>query len=137
MGALHTTDTFGSEPKNVMGCGLAIAYESDVTQIKPEDFAVISTNYSCPWLKNVDFQIPSDLPTCPEGGCHCMWGWVHSQDSGSEQMYSVGYRCNVTGATATQAIPPRELFFLPYVLGDPLTLSDPLLTWHVCFLTNG
>jgi hypothetical protein len=108
IGPLHTTDSFGSTPTDVMGCGLAIAYESDVTKIQPEDFAVISVNYECPWKKDVDFEIPSDLPPCPEGGCHCLWGWVHNSDSGSEQNYILGYRCNVTGATGTQAIPSRE-----------------------------
>jgi hypothetical protein len=108
IGPLHTTDNFGtSAPKDVKGCGLAIAYESDVTKIKPEDFAVISVNYECPWKKEVDFEIPGDLPPCPEGGCHCMWGWIHASDSGSEQMYMLGYRCNVTGARGTQALPAR------------------------------
>jgi hypothetical protein len=111
IGPLHTTDTWGApNPTNVKGCGLAIVYESDVTKIKPEDFAVISTNYECPWKKNVDFEIPADLPACPEGGCHCMWGWVHSELSGSEQMYMLGYRCNVTGAVATTPIPTGECF---------------------------
>lgn len=106
IGPLHTADAYGSpNPTDVKGCGLAIAYESDVTKIQPEDFAMISVNYTCPWKKDVDLQIPADLPACPEGGCHCMWGWVHSADSGSEQMYFLGYRCNVTGTTATQAIP--------------------------------
>jgi len=109
IGPMHTADAWASpDPKDVKGCGIAIAYESDVTEIQPEDFAVISVNYQCPWKKDVDFEIPSDLPLCPEGGCHCMWGWIHNADLGSEQMYFVGYRCNVTGATGTKAIPPRE-----------------------------
>ncbi|ORY34011.1 hypothetical protein BCR39DRAFT_232913 [Naematelia encephala] len=109
IGAMHTSDAWESpDPKDVKGCGIAIAYESDVSKIKPEDFAVISVNYTCPWFKHVDFEIPSDLPACPEGGCHCMWGWIHSADSGSEQMYFVGYRCNVTGATGTTPIPQTK-----------------------------
>jgi hypothetical protein len=93
------------DPLDVMGCGIAIVYESDVSKIKPEDFTVITVNYTCPWWKHVDFQIPADLPPCPEGGCHCMWGWVHAADAGSEQMYFNGYRCNVTGAMGTVALP--------------------------------
>lgn len=42
-GAMHTTDKMGSpNPTDVKGCGLAIAYESDVSKLKPEDFTVIS-----------------------------------------------------------------------------------------------
>lgn len=131
-GAMHTTDKMGDgNPKDVKGCGLAIAYESDVSKLKPEDFTVISVSlsmiiecdliciygtllnlikiaYDCPWKKNVDFPIPADLPACPEGGCHCSWGWVHSMDGGSPQMYHLGYRCDVTGAIATRALPDRE-----------------------------
>ncbi|ODO08833.1 hypothetical protein L198_00566 [Cryptococcus wingfieldii CBS 7118] len=106
IGAMHTADEWeSSDPQDVKGCGIAIAYKSDVSDIQPEDFTVITVNYTCPWKKHVDFQIPSDLPACPKGGCHCMWGWVHAADAGSEQNYFVGYRCNVTGATGTTALP--------------------------------
>lgn len=44
-GAMHTTDEMGSSnPTDVKGCGLAIAYESDVNKLKPEDFTVISVS---------------------------------------------------------------------------------------------
>ncbi|WWC89343.1 uncharacterized protein L201_004264 [Kwoniella dendrophila CBS 6074] len=109
IGAMHTSDQWGSpDPKDVKGCGIAIAYESDVNKIKPEDFTVISTNYTCPWFKDVDFHIPADLPPCPEGGCHCMWGWIHAADAGSEQNYLLGYRCNVTGATGVTPLPAPQ-----------------------------
>lgn len=99
VGALHTLDTYDTAiPTNVEGCGLSIAYQSDVFKLQPEDFTVISTNYTCPWKKNVEFQIPEDLPACPEGGCHCAWGWIHSQLSGGEQMYMIGYRVSVLAA---------------------------------------
>lgn len=72
-GAMHTTSKmYQPITDNVKGCALGIAYESDVTKIKPEDFTVISVNYECPWKRQVDFEIPADLPKCPEGGCHCM-----------------------------------------------------------------
>ncbi|WVQ99392.1 hypothetical protein IAU59_006525 [Kwoniella sp. CBS 9459] len=106
IGAMHTTDQWNSpDPKDVKGCAIGIAYQSDVTKIQPKDFTVISVNYTCPWFKHVDFQIPADMPPCPEGGCHCMWGWIHSEDAGSEQNYFLGYRCNITGATGVTPLP--------------------------------
>jgi hypothetical protein len=46
-GAMHTTDKMGDpNPKDVKGCGLSIAYESDVHKLKPEDFTVISVSHS-------------------------------------------------------------------------------------------
>lgn len=83
IGAMHTSDAWKSpDPQDVKGCAIGIAYESNVTKIQPEDFTVISVNYTCPWKKQIEFQIPPDLPPCPEGGCHCMWGWVHAADAG-------------------------------------------------------
>ena len=56
-GAMHTTDKMGDpNPKDVKGCGLSIAYESDVHKLKPEDFTVISVSrfFSGCWGKKAD-----------------------------------------------------------------------------------
>jgi hypothetical protein len=71
---MHTIDTWGdSNPKNVKGTSIAIAYESDINKVTPEQFAVISVNYTSPWFQQTDYRIPGDLPACPSGGCLCMW----------------------------------------------------------------
>lgn len=73
-GAMHTVDTWGDpNPKNVKGTSIAIAYESDINKVTPEMFAVISVNYTSPWFQQTDYRIPGDLPSCPSGGCLCMW----------------------------------------------------------------
>lgn len=107
-GLVHAHDPNGTPPdqtNDVMGCGIGIVYESDVSKIKPEDFAMISINHKCPWYRDVDFQIPKRLPPCPPGGCHCMWGWIHNSGGGGQEMYMNGYRCNVTGETGTVPVP--------------------------------
>lgn len=63
---------------DLKGCALAIAYESDVTKIQPEDFTVFSVNQTCVWTRFTDFAVPARMPPCPEGGCHCAWFWIHS-----------------------------------------------------------
>ncbi|KAI0636096.1 hypothetical protein C8Q77DRAFT_1170685 [Trametes polyzona] len=93
--AYHTTGF-----NDLKGCALAIAYEPDVTKIKPEDFTVFSINQTCVWTRFTDFQVPARMPPCPPGGCHCAWFWIHSQDSGGEQNYMTGFKCNVTGSTS-------------------------------------
>lgn len=111
IGAMHTSDAWETpvdQIKDVKGCALSIAYTSDEHNVKPEDFSVISVNYNCPWFKNVDFDIPKGLPECPEEGCICMWGWIHSADAGSEQNYVLNYRCKVSGQTGVTPIPARE-----------------------------
>lgn len=72
-GAMHTSGF-----NDLKGCALAIAYESDVTKIQPEDFTVFSINQTCVWTRFTDFQVPERMPPCPEGGCHCAFFWVHA-----------------------------------------------------------
>ncbi|TFK94090.1 hypothetical protein K466DRAFT_580390 [Polyporus arcularius HHB13444] len=96
--AIHATGL-----DDVKGCALAIAYQSDVNALKPEDFTVFSVNHTCVWYLNTEFEVPK-LPACPEEGCHCAWFWIHSIDSGSEQMYMNAYKCKVTGDVGVQPI---------------------------------
>lgn len=72
-------------PDDLKGCSLAIAYKSDVNQVKPEDFTVFSVNQTCVFHRFTDFQVPARMPPCPPGGCICAWFWIHSEKSGGEQ----------------------------------------------------
>ncbi|KAL4250822.1 Lytic polysaccharide monooxygenase AA14 [Abortiporus biennis] len=99
MSEYHTTGI-----NDLMGCALGITYKSDVNSVQPEDFAIFSVNHTCVWELNTKFQVPSDMPACPEGGCICAWFWIHSPDSGSEQMYMNGFRCDISGAHGTKSI---------------------------------
>ncbi|KIJ14235.1 hypothetical protein PAXINDRAFT_116292 [Paxillus involutus ATCC 200175] len=83
---------------DVKGCALAITQEADVSRINPEDFVVFSVNHTCVWHRFTEFQIPTDIPACPSGKCTCAWFWIHSPDSGSEQMYMNAFQCVVTGS---------------------------------------
>lgn len=67
------------------GCALAVAYESDVNKIKPEDFVIFSVNHTCVWYLHTAFEVPEEMPKCPDGKCTCAWFWIHKADSGSEQ----------------------------------------------------
>lgn len=86
-------------PNDLFGCALGITYESDVNQVKPEDFTVFSVNQTCVWTRLTDFQVPASMPACPPGGCICAWFWVHSPDSGGEQsklsVHRSPYRCQL------------------------------------------
>ncbi|KAI0806134.1 hypothetical protein BC629DRAFT_1485399 [Irpex lacteus] len=102
--AIHTTGI-----DDVKGCALAIAYKSDARDVQPEDFAVFSVNQTCVWYRFTEFQVPERMPPCPEGGCTCAWFWIHSPDSGSEQNYMNGFKCNITGATSNTPIAKPQL----------------------------
>lgn len=58
LGALHTSDSWEDPaPHDVKGCALAIAYTSDENAVTPEEMTVFSVNYTCPWKRDVDFQV--------------------------------------------------------------------------------
>ncbi|THU83384.1 hypothetical protein K435DRAFT_784205 [Dendrothele bispora CBS 962.96] len=95
MSEYHTTGF-----DDLTGCALAIAYKNDARDVKPEDFTVFSVNQTCVWTRFTDFQVPERMPPCPEGGCTCAFFWIHSPDSGGEQNYMNGFKCNVTGSTS-------------------------------------
>ena len=71
------------------GCALAVAYKSDVNEVQPEDFTVFSVNQTCVWNLHTYFEVPADMPSCPDDKCICAWFWVHREDSGSEQSWSI------------------------------------------------
>ncbi|PCH42354.1 hypothetical protein WOLCODRAFT_137865 [Wolfiporia cocos MD-104 SS10] len=89
---------------DVYGCALAIAYKPDANDVQPDDFVIFSVNQTCVWYLNTAFQVPQDMPACPEGGCTCAWTWIHSDNSGAEQLYMNGFHCDITGATSTTPI---------------------------------
>jgi len=102
--AFHTTGF-----NDLKGCALAIAYKSDVSQVTPADFAVFSVNHACVWTRFTDFPVPARMPQCPAGGCLCAFFWIHSPDSGSEQNYMNGFRCDVTGSTSNSPVAPAQV----------------------------
>jgi len=91
------------------GCSLAIAYKNNVTDVQPEDFTVFSVNQTCVWTRFTEFQVPARMPPCPEGGCICAFFWIHAPDSGGEENYMNGFRCNVTGSTSTIPVAQSKL----------------------------
>lgn len=74
---------------DLTGCGLAIAYNDNARDVKPEDFAIFSVNQTCVWTRFTEFQVPANMPPCPEGGCTCAFFWVHSPNSGGEESASL------------------------------------------------
>ncbi|KIO31600.1 hypothetical protein M407DRAFT_67766 [Tulasnella calospora MUT 4182] len=86
---------------DVTGCGIGIVDKANVNDIKPEDFAIFSANHTCPWFTCNVFHVPADMPACSEGVCHCAWFWIHSPNSGGEQMFMNAFKCKITNTKPT------------------------------------
>ena len=65
----------GNSEENLAGCALAIAYKSDASQVRPEDFTIMSVQENCVRQRDTNFEIPANLPACPDGECTCAWFW--------------------------------------------------------------
>ncbi|KIJ62866.1 hypothetical protein HYDPIDRAFT_30011 [Hydnomerulius pinastri MD-312] len=103
----HTTGL-----SDVKGCGLAIAYKSNATEVQPDDFTIFSINQTCVWDRYTNFAVPERMPPCPNNMCTCAFFWIHSPDSGGEQNYMNGFQCRITNSTsnvglATSKVPRR------------------------------
>ncbi|EJU04797.1 hypothetical protein DACRYDRAFT_63002 [Dacryopinax primogenitus] len=84
----HTKDITDTK-----GCAFGIAYKSDIYSVTPNDITIFTVNYTCPWYRTQWFEVPADLPPCDD--CICTFNWIHSPDSGSQQIYQNGYKCKV------------------------------------------
>jgi len=79
---------------DVAGCALGITYKSNPSDIKPEDFVIMSVVKDCPARALQAFDIPF-LPACPNNKCICSWFWIHNSIGGTDQMYMTAFQCNV------------------------------------------
>ncbi|KAL7538820.1 hypothetical protein ACHAWF_010088 [Thalassiosira exigua] len=126
------------------GCALAIAYKSEATDVRPEDFVIFTVVHDCPKRqRESNVEVPN-LPACPDGNCICAWFW-NPKNSGLKNFYMTPFVCSVTGADpnaspvdVAHAIPPRRCLdpencnFGPrqpmYYLGtgDEINMAEPI-----------
>ncbi|KAH6919310.1 hypothetical protein BKA70DRAFT_1249801 [Coprinopsis sp. MPI-PUGE-AT-0042] len=103
------------------GTAFAISYNSDISQVRPDNLVVFSVRHRTPWKRVVWYDVPAAMPACPPEGCICavrfalpsqnilvltitlQWGWVPN-GCGQPNMYHQAFRCRVTGATSTTPV---------------------------------
>ncbi|CAK7567024.1 MAG: hypothetical protein SEPTF4163_004982 [Sporothrix epigloea] len=85
------------------GTAWAISYESDISKVTMENLVVFSVRYYSPLFRKTWYDVPADLPACPEGGCYCAWLWI-PDGCGQANMYMQNHRCKVTGSTSTKKL---------------------------------
>ncbi|KAI1389249.1 uncharacterized protein F4822DRAFT_194273 [Hypoxylon trugodes] len=97
-GAMHTHNE-----STAAGTAFAISYNSDISKVTMENLAVFTVLQHTPWKRLATYDVPADLPPCPEGGCYCAWLWV-PDGCGQPNMYMQNFRCRVTGSTSTKTV---------------------------------
>jgi hypothetical protein len=97
-GELHTRSL-----ETVGGTAWAISYESDIDKVNMTNLVVFSVHYFSPFFRETWYDVPADLPACPEEGCYCAWLWI-PDGCGEPNMYMQNHRCKVTGSTSTKKL---------------------------------
>lgn len=121
-GANHTVpyDVSRGAPRSVNGCiaspnlhaqresaaygsAFAISYNSNLSDVTMGNLVVFTVRKNTPFYRLATFDVPVDLPPCPEGGCHCTWLWI-ADGCGQDNMYMQPLKCQVTGSTSTRKL---------------------------------
>ncbi|CAK7270261.1 hypothetical protein SEPCBS119000_004000 [Sporothrix epigloea] len=124
-GESHTTSL-----ETTGGTAWAISYESDISKVTMENLVVFSVRYYTPLFRKTWYDVPADLPPCPEEGCYCAWLWIPI-GCGIPNMYMQNHRCKVTGSTSTKklGVPKPPV----WCKDDPsLCVTGPkqMMAWH-------
>ncbi|KAL2870969.1 lignocellulolytic auxiliary activity family 14 protein [Aspergillus lucknowensis] len=97
-GALHTKSW-----ATAAGTAFAISYADSLGNVTMDDLVVFTVLEHTPWKRLATYEVPADLPACPEGGCTCAWLW-DPDGCGQPNIYMAGYKCEVRGATSTKQL---------------------------------
>ncbi|KAI1467749.1 uncharacterized protein F4812DRAFT_459038 [Daldinia caldariorum] len=101
-GAMHTHNE-----STAAGTAFAISYNSDLSKVTMENLVVFTLLEHTPWKRIATYQVPQDMPPCPEGGCYCAWLWV-PDGCGEPNMYMQNFKCRVTGSTSNRTLAPAK-----------------------------
>jgi len=82
------------------GTAFAISYQSDISQVTPENLVVFTVRLHTPWKRVTAYDVPAALPACPPDGCTCAWGWIPN-GCGQPNIYHQGFKCKVLNAKST------------------------------------
>ncbi|KAL1665240.1 hypothetical protein GGF50DRAFT_88117 [Schizophyllum commune] len=86
------------------GTALAISYVNDPHDVTFDNLVVFSVLPNTPWLyREVQYEIPANLPRCPNDVCICAWLWTPN-GCGTPNDYMDGFKCRVTNASANKQL---------------------------------
>ncbi|KAH7106782.1 hypothetical protein BKA62DRAFT_650346 [Auriculariales sp. MPI-PUGE-AT-0066] len=107
IGCIGSPNLHCKRERDAAGTVFAIAYKNDISNISMEELVVFTVAPHSPYRLLTTYEVP-DLPSCPEGGCICVWGWVPNH-CGQANVYFHPHRCIVTGARpeARRPVPAR------------------------------
>ena len=75
-GCLSTPNLHAGSEAGAAGSAFAISYNANLSDVTMDNLVVFTVRKHTPFYRLATFDVPKDLPPCPEGGCTCAWLWV-------------------------------------------------------------
>ncbi|KAJ6444104.1 proteophosphoglycan ppg4 [Purpureocillium lavendulum] len=119
----HSIETTG-------GTAWAISYETDLSKVSMDNLVVFSVRYYSPFFRETWYDVPADLPACPEEGCYCAWLWI-PDGCGEPNMYMQNHRCKVTGSSSSKRLAtPKAPVWCKDDPSKCVTGAKQMMAWH-------
>ncbi|KAI9460394.1 hypothetical protein HD554DRAFT_2133492 [Boletus coccyginus] len=103
-GCIDSPNLHAQNESMASGTAFAIAYESEIDKVTPENLVVFSVRHNTPWKRIIKYDVPSGMPACPEAGCLCTYVWIPNA-CGQPNMNMFPYKCKVI----TDSTPPKTI----------------------------
>ena len=75
-GCIGSPNLHAISEAHAAGSAFAISYNARLQDVTLDNLVVFTVRKNTPFRRLATFDVPQDLPPCPEGGCHCAWLWV-------------------------------------------------------------
>lgn len=110
-GCISSPNLHTKNEEDAAGSAFAISYQSDLANVTLDNLVVFTVRYNTPFYRLATFDVPKDMPPCPEEGCHCAWLWI-ANGCGQDNMFMNGLKCKITNSTSTRKIstPQRPVY---------------------------
>ena len=70
-GCISSPNLHTQNQSNAAGTAFAIAYKSDIHSVTLDDLVVFTVAPNTPYKVTTSYDVPADMPACPDGGCIC------------------------------------------------------------------
>ncbi|KAL7923581.1 hypothetical protein ACQKWADRAFT_325774 [Trichoderma austrokoningii] len=112
-GGINSPNLHAGNKSTAAGTAIAIAYKSNIYDVKMEDFVVFTTAPQTPFERLVTYDIPN-LKACEE--CLCATVWI-PDGYGQQNMYQAPHKCKIVNAKGGQQPKTPSLVPGPNVRG--------------------
>ncbi|KAF8554672.1 hypothetical protein OG21DRAFT_1038036 [Imleria badia] len=130
-GCIPSPNLHAQNESMAAGTAFAIAYESDISKVTPENLVVFTVLYNTPWKRFATYDVPSGMPPCPPKGCICAFLGIPN-GCGQANLYMNPHACNVIvdSTTPKTIAPPQRAQWCEEDESKCVQGPKQMLIWH-------